>query len=169
VRRFLSALLLLVGLAYPSLGQSTPDKAVLALETQLVEILNTKNTTGFLSLIASSGVTFGIDGDNQFKEQVQEQFEQKRAAYCVLFDSKCLSRTTPTRKREVLRPCSAHDLVGRANGWSMEHQTGEYGGRSQIHLILKPNNEYCLNGKDPIEFVFTEFTDGWKLVAVGYE
>jgi hypothetical protein len=162
-------MLLLASVACASLGQSTQDKAVLALQTQLVEILNAKDTAGFLSLIASSGVTFGVDGDNQFKEQVQQQFEQKRGAYCVLFDSKCLSRETPTRKRELLRPCSAHDLVSRANGWSMEHQASQSDGRSQIHLILKPNNESCLNGKDPIEFVFTEFAEGWKLVAVGYE
>lgn len=162
-------MLLLASVACPSLGQTTQDKAVLALQTQLVEILNAKDTAGFLSLIASSGVTFGVDGDKQFKEQIQEEFDQKRAAYCFLFDSKCLSRETPTRKRELLRPCSMHDLIGRANGWSMEHETRQYEGRSQIELILKPNNEACLNGKDPIEFMFTEFTDGWKLVAVVYE
>ena len=161
-------MLLLVSLACPSLSQSAQDKAVLALQSQLIEILKGKDTSGFLSLIGPSGVTFGVDADNEFKEQVAEQFEQKRGAYCVLFDSKCLARETP-RKRLSLPPCSAHDLISRPNGWSMEHQADQHGGTSQTHLILKPNNEYCSNGKDPIEFVFTEFTAGWKLVAVGYE
>jgi hypothetical protein len=169
VKRFLSAMFLLASLACPSLGQSAQDKAVLALQTQLIEILKLKDTTGFVSLIAPSGMTFGVDGDKQFKEQIQEQFDQKRAAYCVLFDSKCLSHETPQRKRELLRPCSAHDLVSRANGWSMEHQTGEYDSRSQLRLVLKPNNEFCSNGRDPIEFVFSELADGWKLVAVSYD
>lgn len=163
-------MLLLASVACPSAGQSAQDdKAVLALQTQLIEILNAKDTAGFLSLIGSSGVSFGVDGDNQFKEQIQEQFDQKRAAYCVLFDSKCLFHESPKRKHEYLRPCSAHDLVSRANGWSMEHQNSQSDGRTLTHLILKPNNESCSNGKDPIEFVFTEVKDEWKLVAVGYE
>ena len=161
-------MLLLAAFACPSVGQSAQDNTVLALQSQLIEILKAKDTTGFLSLIGPSGVTFGVDADNEFKEQVAEQFEQKRAAYCVLFDSKCLSRETP-HKRLSLPPCSAHDLVSRANGWSMEHQTGERNGSSQLHLILKPNNEFCSNGKDLVEFVFTEFADGWKLVAVVYD
>ena len=161
--------MLLLVVSYPALGQSAQDKAVLALQSQLIEILKLKDTTRFVSLIASSGVTFGVDGDKQFKEQIQEEFDQKRAAYCVLFDSKCLSRETPTRKRQLLRPCSAHDFVSRANGWSIEHQIGYHDGSYETHLILTPNNDYCSNGKDPIEFVFTEFADGWKLVGVGYE
>ena len=162
-------MLLLAGLAYPSTGQSAQDnKAVLALQNQLIRILIDKDTTKFLSLIGSSGVTFGVDGDREFKDQILEQFDQKRGAYCVLFDSKCLLREAG-RKRESQHVCSVHDLVSGANGWSMEHQAGQYDGRSQIHLILKPNSESCSNGKDPIEFVFTEFTDGWKLVAVPYE
>ncbi len=161
--------MLLVAVACPSLGQSAQDNnTVLALETELKQILIGKDSAKFLSLIGSSGVTFGVDGDNQFKQQVQEQFDQKRDAYCLLFDSKCLSHETP-RKRMALRPCSVHDLISRANGWSMEHQIGQYEGKAQIRLILKPNNESCSNGKDPIEFVFTEFPDGWKLVAVPYE
>jgi hypothetical protein len=162
-------MVLLVAVACQSLGQSEQDSnEVLALETELKQALNGKDTAKFLSLIGPSGVIFGVDGDNEFKAQVQEQFDQKRAAYCVLFDSKCLSRETP-HKRLALPPCSAHDLMSRANGWSMEHQITQNGGASQVHLILKPNNDYCANGKDPIEFVFTEFADGWKLVAVGYE
>ena len=161
---------LLVGLVYRGHGQSTEDNnSVLALQTELTRILIDKDTAKFLSFIGDSGVTFGVDGDSQFKEQIQQQFDQKRDAYCFLFDSKCLSRETPPRKHEPLRPCSAHDLVSRANGWSMEHQTGMYQGHSQIRLLLKPNNDSCSNGKDPIEFVFTEFADGWKLVGVGYE
>lgn len=160
--------MLLLAFACPIVGQPAQDKAVLALQSQLIEILKAKDTTGLLSLIGPSGVTFGVDADNEFKEQVAEQFDQKRGAYCVLFDSKCLSRETP-RKRTALPPCSARDLVSRANGWSMEHQTGQFEGKSQLHLILKPNNEFCSNGRDPMEFVFTEFADGWKLVAVGYE
>ena len=161
---------LLVGLVYRSQGQSTEDtNSVLALQTELTQILLDKDTTKFLSLIGPSGMTFGVDGDNQFKEQVQEQFDQKRDAYCVLFDSKCLSREAPKRKGEFLRPCSAHDLVSRANGWAMEHQAVQHDGRSQTILTLKPNNDGCSNGKDPMEFVFTEVADGWKLVAVSYE
>ena len=160
---------LLAGLVYRSQGQSTEDtNSVLALQTELTRILIDKDTTKFLSLIGPLGVTFGVDGDNQFKEQIVEQFDQKRDAYCFLFDSKCLSRETPARKREPLRPCSVHDLVSRADGWSMEHQTGQRDGKSQIYLTLKPNNELCSNGKDPLEFVFTQFEGGWKLVAVPY-
>ena len=162
-------MVLLVSLSCPSLGQSAQDKSVLALQSQLIEILKGKDTTGFLSLIGPSGVTFGVDADKEFKEQVAEQFEQKRGAYCVLFDSKCLSRETP-RKRTALPPCSAHDLISRPNGWSMDHQTaGQYEGKNQISLVLKPNNESCSNGKDPMEFVFTEFAGGWKVVAVVYD
>jgi len=160
-------MLLLAAVACSSVGQTAQDKAVLALQSQLIEILKAKDTTGFLALIASSGVTFGVDADNEFKDQVAEQFEQKRGAYCVLFDSKCLSRETP-RKRLSLPPCSVHDLVSRANGWSMEHQTAERDGRSLLHLLLKPNSESCSNGRDPIEFIFTEVADGRKLLAVGY-
>ena len=138
------------------------------MQTQLVQILVDKDTTKFLSLISPSGVTFGVDGDKQFKEQVVEQFDQKRDAYCFLFDSRCLSRETP-RKRTALRPCSVHDLVSRANGWSMEHEVGLYEGKAQIRLILKPNNDFCSNGKDPIGFVFTPVGDGWTLIAVPYE
>jgi hypothetical protein len=160
---------LLVAVASQSLGQAEQDNnAVLALETELKQILIGKDTAKFLSLIGPSGVTFGIDGDNQFKAQVQEQFDQKRAAYCVLFDSKCLSRETP-HKRMSLLPCSVHDLMSRTKDWTMEHQITQNGGASQVHLILKPNNDYCSNGKDPVEFVFGEFKDGWMLVAVGYE
>ncbi len=170
MRRFFFAILLLVISAPPSIGQSAQDNnSVLALQTELTQILTDKDTTKFLSLIGPGGVIFGVDGDNQFKEQIQEQFEQKRAAYCVLFDSKCLAHETPARKHEYLRPCSAHDLVRRANGWSMEHQTSERDGKTLTHLVLKPNNDQCSNGKDPIEFVFTEVKDGWTLVAVGYE
>ena len=169
MKRFLSTALLLVSLGYPSLGQSTEDnKSVLALQTELTRILIDKDATKFVSLIGPGGVTFGVDGDNQFKAQIQEQLDQKRDAYCVLFDSKCLSRETP-RKRMSLRPCSAHDLMSRANGWSMEHQIVQHDGTAETHLILKPNNELCSNGKDPIEFVFAEFPDGWKVVAVLYE
>jgi len=150
------------------MGQLAQDnQTVLALQTQLTQMLIAKDPTKFLSLIASSGVTFGVDGDKEFKEQIREQFDQKRGAYCVLFESKCLVREAP-RKRESLHPCSVHDLVNRP-GWSMEHKTGQYDGNSQISLALKPNNELCSNGKDPIEFVFIEFNDGWKLVAVLYE
>lgn len=162
-------MVLLVAVAGSSLGQSEQDNnAVLALETELKQILIAKDTTKFLSLIGPTGVIFGVDGDNQFKAQVQEQFEQKRAAYCVLFDSKCLSRETP-HKRMALPPCSLQDMLSRGHGWSIEHQITENGGASQVHLILKPNSEYCSNGKDPVEFVFTEVPDGWNLVAVGYE
>lgn len=169
MKRFLAVVLLLVGLTCPSLGQATEEnQSVLALQTELTRIISDKDTAKFLALIGPAGVTFGVDGDNQFKAQVQEQFDEKRAAYCVLFDSKCLSRETP-HKRLSLPPCSIHDLMGRASGWSMEHQTSQRDGRTLTHLILKPNNEYCSNGKDPIEFVFTEMKDGWNLVAVGYE
>lgn len=160
--------MLLVAVASPSFGQSEQDNAVLALETELKQILIGKDTAKFLSLIGPSGVTFGIDGDNQFKAQVQEQFDQKRAAYCVLFDSKCLARETP-HKRMALLPCSVHDLMSRANGWSMEHQITQNSGPSQVHLVLKPNNDVCSNGKDTVEFVFVEVADGWQLVGVGYE
>jgi len=158
----------LVAVACPSLGQSEHDSAVLALETDLKQILITKDTAKFVALIGPAGVTFGIDGDNQFKAQVQGQFDEKRATYCVLFDSKCLSRETP-HKRMALPPCSVHDLMSRHNGWSMEHQVTRDGEASKVHVILKPDNDYCSNGKDPVEFVFSEFVDGWKLVAVLYE
>ena len=160
-------MVLLLAVAAPALGQSEQDNAVLALETDLKQILIGKDTAKFLALIGPAGVKFGVDGDNQFKAQVQEQFEQKRAAYCVLFDSKCLSRETP-HKRMSLPPCSVSDLMSRRNGWSMEHQITQNSGVSQVHLILKPDNDYCSNGKDPVEFVFIEFKDGWSLVAVGY-
>lgn len=162
-------MVLLAAVACQSLGQSEQDSnEVLALETELKQALIGKDTAKFLSLIGPSGVIFGVDGDNQFKQQVQEQFDQKRDAYCILFDSKCLSRETP-RKRASLPPCSIHDLVSRANGWSMEHKTSDYQGTTLTHVILKPNNDYCSNGKSPVEFVFTELVDGWRLVAVGYE
>lgn len=161
--------MLLVAVAGPSLGQLEQDSnEVLALETDLKQILIGKDTAKFVSLIGPSGVTFGIGGDNQFKAQVQEQFDQKRAAYCVLFDSKCLSRETP-HKRLTLPPCSVHDLMSRNKGWSMEHQVTQNGGASQVHLILKPDNDYCSNGKDTVEFVFVPVGDGWNLVGVGYE
>ncbi len=161
-------MVLLVAVAGQSLAQTEQDNAVLALETVLKQILIGKDTAKFLSLIGPSGVTFGIDGDNQFKAQVQEQFDQKRAAYCVLFDSKCLSRETP-HKRMSLPPCSVHDLMSRAKGWTMEHQITQNSGVSQVHLILKPDNDYCSNGKDSVEFVFVEVAEGWQLVGVGYE
>jgi hypothetical protein len=160
---------LLVNTVSMGLGQAPQDdKAILALQTQLIEIINAKHIGAFLALISPSGVTFGVDGDQQFRQQVQEQFDQKRDAYCVLFDSKCLSRETP-RKRMALPPCSVHDLIRRPDGWSMEHQISQSDGTTLTHLILKPNNENCSNGRDPVEFVFTEAADGWKLVAVGYE
>ncbi len=169
MRRLFFALVLLLGLAYPALGQSEQDNnAVLGLETELKQVLIARDSAKFLSFIGPSGVILGVDGDNQFKAQVQEQFDQKRAAYCVLFDSKCLARETP-HKRTALPPCSVHDLMSRRDGWSMEHQVTQDGGASRVHLILKPDNSYCSNGKDPVEFVFAEFPEGWKLVAVGYE
>jgi len=155
--------------ACPSLAQLEQDSnEVLALETELKQTLIGKDTSKFLSWIGPAGVTFGIDGDNQFKAQVQEEFDQKRAAYCVLFDSKCLSRETP-HKRLALSPCSVSDLMGRRKDWSMEHQVTQNGGAWQVHLILKPDNEYCSNGKDSVEFVFVQVGDGWNLVGVGYE
>ncbi len=161
-------MVLLVAVAGQSLAQTEQDNAVLALETELKQILIGKDTAKFLSLIGPSGVTFGVDGDNQFKAQVQDEFDQKRAAYCVLFDSKCLSHETP-HKRLALPPCSVSDLMGRRKDWSVEHQITDNGGVSQVHLIVKPNNDYCSNGKDAVEFVFIEVADGWQLVGVGYE
>ena len=161
-------MMLLVAVACPSFGQSDQDNAVLALETDLKQILADKDTTKFLSFIGDSGVVFGVGGDNQFKAQVQEQFDQKRAAYCVLFDSKCLARETP-HKRLALPPCSVHDLVSRNKAWSMEHQVTEQSGTTEVHLTVRPDNDMCSNGKDSVEFVFVEFADGWKLVGVGYE
>jgi hypothetical protein len=161
-------MVLLMAAVYPSFGQSEQDNSVLALEVDLKQILADKDTAKFVSLIGPSGIVFGVGGDNQFKEQVQEQFEQKRAAYCFLFDSKCLARETP-HKRLALLPCSVHDLISRNKAWSMEHQLTEQGGTTQVHLLVKPDNDLCSNGKDSVEFVFVQVADGWKLVGVGYE
>lgn len=160
-------MLLLAGLTYPGAGQSEQDQAILPLQNQLIQILIDKDTTKFLSLIGSSGVSFGVDGEKQFKEQVSTQFERKEGVYCFLFDSRCLARETG-RKRQA-PPCSLHDMVKGKNAWSVDHQIGQQGGETQIYLVLKPNNEVCPNGKDSVGFVFVQVTDGWALVAVPYE
>lgn len=163
------AILVIVGLAGACAAQSEQqNNAIVSLKSQLLQILLNKDTAGFLSLIGSSGITFGVGGDQQFKNQVAEQFDQKRDAYCFLFDTKCLTKETP-HKRLALRPCSVHELVSRRNGWSMDYQAGPPDAASQVALVLKPTNDMCSNGGDPIPFIFTEFPDGWKLVAVPYE
>lgn len=168
MRRLLSAILLLAGLAYPSAGQTEAENsAVLPLQNQLIQILIDKDTTKFLSLIGSAGVSFGVDGETQFKDQIQTQFDRKEGVYCFLFDTRCLGRETG-RKRQV-PPCSLHDMVKGKSAWSMDHQAAQQGGGSQIYLILKPNNELCPNGKDSVGFVFAQVGDGWNLVAVPYE
>lgn len=161
-------MLLVVASAVPMAAQTPPDNPVaINLKSQVIEILTNKDTSALLSLIGTSGIVFGEGGDQQFKQQVADQFDQKRDAYCHLFDSKCLSKESP-RKRLSLPPCSLHDLVKRLNGWSMDYKTVQRDGNSQISVIFKPTNDYCSNGNDSVEFIFIEFPDGWKLVAIPY-
>jgi len=159
--------ILLVGLTYPSIGQPAQDnKAIVALQSELIQSLTKSDTTGFLSLVSPSGVSFGVDGDRESKDQILAQFNRKEGAYCVLFDSKCLLRKAGSKSDSNV--CSVRDLVSGTNQWSIEHRTGQHEGMSQIYLTLKPNNESCSNGRHPIDFVFTRFVEGWKLVAVPY-
>lgn len=165
MKHFLVTVLVVVAGALPSAGQAPPQNtAVLALKGQLVRVLASKDTAGFLSLVGSAGMTFGTDGDIQFKPQIAEQLDQKLDLYCFLFDSKCYSRETG-RKRQA-PPCSMYDLVRKTNGWSMEYELPPNGNSSQVALVLRPNQEFCSNGKDPVAFVYAEFPEGWKLIAI---
>jgi hypothetical protein len=165
VKHFLLATLLVACSALPSVGQTAPQSAaVLALKGQLLRVLTGKDTAGFLALVGSAGMTFGADGDIQFKPQVAEQLDQKLDLYCYLFDSKCFTRET-ARKRQA-PPCSVYDLVRKTNGWSMEYELPPDGNTSEVALVLRPNQEFCSNGKDPVAFIYSEFPEGWKLIAI---
>jgi hypothetical protein len=140
------------------------DAAAILLQNSLIQSLTEENTTKFLSFIGSTGVTFGVDGETQSQAQIAADFRGKKGAYCILFDSKCLSQQAAGRPHL----CSVHDLITRTSPWKAEHRVGQHNGKHQVYVALIPDTSTCSNGQGQIEFIFTHFAEGWKLVAVPY-
>jgi hypothetical protein len=79
------------------------------------------------------------------KNQVAAEFRANKGAYCILFDSKCLSREAGRNAANGLR--SVHELLVRTKDWQAKHSIGEHLGKPQVYVQFKPNGTY-LNGTE---------------------
>jgi hypothetical protein len=165
--------LLLVFVGTPSSGAEQPSAAatdeIRTLQTEFVGVLREKDTAKFLTYIGARGVAFGVDGAFQKRTDVAAEFHDKRGAYCILFDSTCLTVESRSRGRAMTgspRLCSVSDLL--THDWQVKSKLGSYEGKPQTHLSITAPASSCSNGREPVEFIFTRFADGWKLVAVPY-
>ena len=166
--------LLLVIAGTPSSGAEQPSAAPTdeirpLFQTEFIGVLREKDTAKFLTYVGARGVAFGVDGAFQKRADIAAEFHDKRGAYCILFDSTCLTRESRSRGRAAAgsqRLCSVSELLTHDS--QVKSKLGSYEGKPQTHLSITAHASSCSNGREPVEFIFTRFADGWKLVAVPY-
>lgn len=141
------------------------------LQNDFVAAVRRKDTAKFLSYIETPGVAFGIDAPLQSRDEIADEFRMKTDAYCFLFDSPCLrlAQDKPTyRGGHKNRLCSVYELLTVTKNVKVVTRIGSYQGKQQAYLSIAPQVLSCSNGSEPVEFIFTRFESGWKLVAVPF-
>jgi hypothetical protein len=169
-RALVTTILVLVLTTQTTVGQAAdvPADELHHLQNSLLAVLRKKDTTKFLSYIGTRGVAFGIDARVQTREEIANEFRSKRGAYCFLFDSACEGTTPIHRGQGATRFCSVYELLTLAKNAKVETSPGSYQGKPQTNVRITPQVLSCSNGSEPVEFIFTRFKDGWKLVAVPF-
>jgi len=138
------------------------------LQDSFLAVLRKKDTSKVLSYIGTRGVAFGIDAKFQTRKEIANEFRNKSGAYCFLFDSTC-DGTTPTHRGErATRFCSVYEMLTFAKDAQVETSPGSHQGKPQAYMRITPHVLSCSNGSESVEFIFTRFNDGWKLVAVPF-
>ncbi len=167
-RPLVTTVLVLVLTTQTIVGQATDVAAdeLNHLKNSFLAVLRKKDTTKFLSYVGTRGVAFGIDARFQTREEIANEFRSKRGAYCFLFDSDCEETTPIHHGQGATHFCSVSDLLTLAKNAKVERSSGSYQGKTQTYVRITPRVLSCSNGIEPVEFIFTRFEDGWKLVAV---
>lgn len=161
-------------LAIPNaVGQSSDARTdeVHHLQETFLKVLRQKHTTQFLSYIGKGGVAFGVDANVQSRKQIANEFHTHDGAYCFLFDSTCLTRewnASTRRGGRANRFCSVYELLTASKSAQVETSLGSHHGKPQAYVWITPGVQSCSNGSVPVEFIFTRFDDGWKLVAAPF-
>jgi hypothetical protein len=171
VKRALATTVLLLTLTIQTIvGQATdvPSDELRHLQNVFLAVLFEKDTAKFLSFIGTNGVAFGIDAKFQTRKEIANEFRNKSGAYCFLFNSTC-AWTNPThRGLRVTHFCSVYEMLTLAKDADVETSPGSHDGHLQAYMRITPQLQFCSNGGEPVEFIFTRFRDGWKLVAVPF-
>jgi hypothetical protein len=169
-RALVTTVLVLVLTTQTTVGQAAdvPADELHHLQNVFLAVLREKDTAKFLSYVGTHGVAFGIDAKFQTKKEIANEFRNKSGAYCFLFDSTC-DGTTPTHRGErATRFCSVYEMLTFAKDAQVETSPGSHQGKPQAYMRITPHVLSCSNGSESVEFIFTRFKDGWKLVAVPF-
>jgi hypothetical protein len=169
-RALVTTVLALALTTQPTVGQSAdrPTDEMHHFQNSFLAVLREKDTAKFLSYIGTGGVAFGIDAKFQTRREIANEFRSKSGAYRFLFDSTCEGATPPHRGQRATRFCSVYELLTLAKDTKVETGLGSHQGKPPKYVRITPRVLSCSNGSEPVEFIFTQFKDGWRLVAIPF-
>lgn len=148
-----------------SVSELTLEQELKQVGEQLLEVIKTGNTDGFLRLCSKDGVSFGTDEANTPLEVLRREVQENRGAYCLLFDTDCLREQVGFENYFSFR-----QLVTEADRIEIKAYLvrGDDVLAGEVRIFLSGGPVTQVPDMNPLDFQFVREEGAWKLGAVPY-